>query len=207
MGWHQTALGLFQQYLVDERHLCLLCQITEAEVRGWVAFLQSTPSIKDTARSAGTIATYARSARAFCHWAVRNGYLESLPIVRGTMPKAGKKPIHVIEPDEFERLLLACRAGGEACDAAVERAAARNRSILWVLLDTGMRVGELCGLRLSDVDRERRTLRVRGTGGSERWLGLSYLERYRPKTVAGEDGGVQDELELAQKNVLSKVGE
>jgi len=32
LEWHQTALGLFQHYLVDERHLHLLCQITEAEV-------------------------------------------------------------------------------------------------------------------------------------------------------------------------------
>src|SRR6266487_5556552 len=113
LEWHQTALGLFQQYLVDKRHLHLLCQITEAQVRGWVAFLGTTPSTKDTTRSAGTIVTYARSARAFCHWAVRNGYLESLPIVRGTMPKARRKLIHVIEPEEFERLLLACRAAGE----------------------------------------------------------------------------------------------
>ncbi len=209
LEWHQTALGLFQQYLVDKRHLHLLCQITEAQVRGWVAFLGTTPSTKDTTRSAGTIVTYARSARAFCHWAVRNGYLESLPIVRGTMPKARRKLIHVIEPEEFERLLLACRAAGER-DASGERAAARNRSILWVLLDTGMRVGELCGLRLSDVDRERQALRVRGTGGNERWLGLSsngwdqmlsYLERYRPKTVAGEDGGVQTIISSSRSGI------
>jgi len=201
MEWHQTALGLFQQYLVDERHLHLLCQITEAEVRGWVAFLRTTPSTKDTTRSAGTIATYARSVRAFCHWAVRNGHLESLPIVRGTVPKTGRKPIHVIETDEFERLLLACRAAGER-DASAVRAAARNRSILWVFLDTGMRVGELCALRLSDVDRERRALRVQSTGGSERWITLSpngwyqllsYLERYRPKEGCRQGGDVQDD--------------
>jgi site-specific recombinase XerD len=201
LEWHQTALGLFQQYLVSERHLHLLCQITEAEVRGWVAFLQNTPSTKDTARSAGTIATYARSVRAFCHWAVRNGHLANLPIVCGTMPKAGSKPIHVIEPDEFERLLLACRAARES-EGSGARAAARNRAILWVFLDTGMRVSELCALRLSDVDREHRALRVRGTGGSERWIALSpngwyqvlsYLERYRPKEGCRQDGDVEDD--------------
>ena len=91
LEWHQTALSLLQQYLVDERHLYLLCQITEAEVRGWVAFLGSTSPSKDTTRSAGTIATYARSVRAFCHWAVRNGHLDQAPIVGGTMPKRGEK--------------------------------------------------------------------------------------------------------------------
>jgi len=141
LEWYQTALGLFQHYLVSERHLCLLSEITESEVRGWVAFLGTTPSVKDTSRSASTVATYARSARAFCHWLVRSGYLDQTPIVRGTIPQAKKKVIHLIEADEFERLLLSCRAGGER-DASAERAAARNRAILWVLLDTGMRVGD-----------------------------------------------------------------
>jgi len=144
MEWHQTALGLLQQYLVNERHLSLLCQITKSEVRGWIAHLGTTPSTKDTARSATTIATYACSARAFCHWLVRNGYLERTPFVKGTMPKAERKTIYLIEPDEFERLLLACRAGGDG-DGSVERTAARNRAILWVLLDTGMRVSDYVG--------------------------------------------------------------
>jgi site-specific recombinase XerD len=201
LEWHQTALGLLQQYLVDERHLHLLCQITEVEVRGWVAFLGTTPSVKDTTRSAGTIVTYARSARAFCHWAVRNGHLDQAPIVRGTMPKRGKKVIHLIEPEEFERLLLSCRAAGE-CDASAERAAARNRAILWVFLDTGMRVGELCGLRLGDVDLEHRALRVQSTGGGDRWMTLSpngwyqvlsYLERDRPKEGCRQGGDVEED--------------
>lgn len=198
MEWHQTALGLFQQYLGGERHLCLLCQITEAEVRGWLVFLGTTPSTKDTGRSACTIATYARSARAFCSWLVRNGHMEHTPFVKGTIPKEGKKVIRLLEPGEFECLLLAARVGGDN-DAYGERAAARNRAILWVLLDTGMCVSELCRLRLSDVDREQSALRVQRTGGQERWLALSpngwhqllsYLERYRPK------GGYMEENHL-----------
>jgi site-specific recombinase XerD len=54
----------------------------------------------------------------------------------------------------------------------LDRVAARNRSIRWVLMDTGMRVSDLCGLRLSDVNREQRSLRVQGRG-NERWLTLS----------------------------------
>jgi integrase len=172
MEWHQTALGLFQQYLVNQRHLCLLSQITEVHAWDWVAFLQITPSAKDTIRASATIATYARSARAFCHWGVRNGHLKSFPFVKGSIPQAGKKAIHLIEPDVFDRLLLVCRPAGEGS-----------------LMDTGMRVSDLCGLRLSDVNREQRSLRVQGRG-NERWLALSsngwfqllsYLEHHRPR--------------------------
>jgi integrase/recombinase XerD len=205
MEWHQTALSLLQQYLVGERHLSFLCQITESEVQGWVTFLRTTPSSKDTARSAATIATYARSARAFCHWLVRQRYVEHTPIVRGTMPKAGRKTIHLIKEDEFERLLLACHTGGDS-NSSEERATARNRAILWVLLDTGMRVSELCGLRIADVNQEQRALRVKTAGGKERWLTLSpngwfqllsYLERYRPKEVKDE-GVKEDHLFLSE---------
>jgi site-specific recombinase XerD len=188
MEWHQTALGLFQQYLVNQRHLCLLGQITEVHARGWVAFLQTSPSAKDTTRASATIATYVRSARAFCHWGVRNGYLKRSPFVKGIIPQPGRKAIHPIEPDIFDRLLLACRPAGENA-ATLDHVAARNQSILWILMDTGMRVSELCGLCLWDVNHEQRSLRVQGRG-KERWLTLSpngwfqmlsYLEQSHSK--------------------------
>jgi site-specific recombinase XerD len=187
LEWHRTALCLFQQYLVNERHLRCVSQITEREARGWMAFLRSTPSSTGASRSETTIGTYARSARAFCHWLVRTGTLERSPFVKEMIPRSEKEAIRLLGVEEFERLLLACRAGGEG-DPSGEWATARNRAILWMLLDTGMRLSELRNLRLGDVDRERRTLRVQCKGGTERWLTLStngwyqllsYLERYR----------------------------
>jgi len=66
--------------------------------------------------------------------------------------------------------------------------AARNRAILRVLFETGMRASEVCGLRLVDVDREQGMLRIRGTGSKVRVLTLgheglrhllAYLDGYR----------------------------
>jgi site-specific recombinase XerD len=50
---------------------------------------------------------------------------------------------------------------------------ARNRAILWLGLPTGLRVSELCGLRLADVDRAGGTVTVRGKGGQTRTIPLS----------------------------------
>ena len=50
---------------------------------------------------------------------------------------------------------------------------ARNRAILWLLLDTGLQVSELCDLRLADVDRTGGTVTVRGKRGHTRTLLLS----------------------------------
>jgi site-specific recombinase XerD len=199
LEWHETALRVLQQYLVNRRHLRFLSQLTESEVRGWLASLRTPSSLTGIPRKASTIATYGRSVRAFCHWAVRKGYLQQTPMVRGILPKAEKKRIQVIEPEAFDRLLLACRPAGESA-VILDRVAVRNRSILWILMDTGMRVSDLCGLRLSDVNREQRSLRIQGRG-EERWLALSpngwfqllsYLEQARPKKGFSEEEQARD---------------
>jgi len=94
-----------------------------------------------------TIQTYARSARAFFHWLVRRGTIVANPFDLVVFPKVGRPLIKTIEPEEFERLLHACTPPHES-GALVERAAARNRAILWVFYDTGIRVSELCCLRM-----------------------------------------------------------
>ncbi|MFL5655752.1 MAG: tyrosine-type recombinase/integrase [Ktedonobacteraceae bacterium] len=153
-------------------------------------FLRTTPTANSALRSLSTIATYARSVRAFCHWLVRQGHLEHTPIACGTIPKVGPTPkpsIHILEAEEFERLLLACRPPGEGCTLQ-ERATARNRAILWVLVETGISVRELCELRLVDVDRKHGMLLVPGKGGKRGRITLSpdglghllaYLDRHR----------------------------
>jgi hypothetical protein len=102
----------------------------------------------------------------------------------------------VLTPEEFDRLLGACGQSGEP----QEWATARNRAILWVLLDTGIRVSELCELRLGDMDRTLGRLRIRGNRARERELTLSpqgrhqmlsYLDEHRCKSgsAAGGRGG------------------
>jgi integrase len=49
----------------------------------------------------------------------------------------------------------------------------RNRAILLLLLDTGMRASELCGLNFSQVDSHNRRVRVMGKGAKERAIPFS----------------------------------
>ena len=110
-------------------------------------------------------------SRAFFHWLVRRELIARNPFNRVTFPKVGKPLIQTIDADEFERLLLACTPPHESGPIA-ERAAVRNRAILWVLYDTGIRVSELCGLRLGDFDRKHGVLTVTGKGSKERRIAL-----------------------------------
>lgn len=196
LEWHQTALPLFRQYLMTERHMQLANGITAADVHAWLAFLRTAPSATGAPRSPNAIATYARSARAFCHWLIQQGHLEHSPFTTVCLPAEPKTTFRLLESTEFEHLLQACQLPDDPSFAG-ERAAARNRALLWVVHDTGMRTAEVCNLRLGDVDYEQRSVQIQGQGARARLLALSlqgwrqllcYLEEHRLRGMAAEGG-------------------
>ncbi len=171
LEWHRTALGLMRKYFVEEREITLVGEIDSPDINAWFAHMRKSLGGRGKVRSERTIQTYARSARAFFHWLVSRETIESNPFNRVTFPKVGKPLIHTIDSEEFERFLLACTPPNETGPIA-ERAAVRNRAILWVFYDTGIRVSELCGLRLEDFDRKYGILTVTGKGSKERRVAL-----------------------------------
>lgn len=184
LQWHQTSLGLFQQFLATERGITLVGEIDSSDVSAWFTFLRKTPTNRGKIRSERTIQTYARSARTFCNWLVSREFIDRNPFDRVVFPKVGKPLIRMIEPEEFEQLLLACSPPGEVGGLA-DRAAARNRAILWVLYDTGIRLSELCGLRLGDFDRKKGQIIVMGKGSKERKIALGQnCQRHLPVHAA-----------------------
>ncbi len=120
----------------------LVGEVDASDINAWFAHMRKSPGGHGKPRSERTIQTHARSARAFFHWLVRRETIGSNPFDRVVFPKVGKPLIHTIDAEEFERLLLACAPPNETGPFA-ERAAVRNRAILWVLYDTGIRVSEL----------------------------------------------------------------
>lgn len=217
LEWHQVSLGLMQTYLEHEREITLVGEIDAPDISGWFASMRKVPGHHGKIRSERTIQTYARSARAFFHWLVRRETIVSNPMNRVVFPKVGKPLIQTISPDEFEKLLLACTPPSET-GAFAERAAVRNRAIFWLLYDTGIRVSELCGLRLGDFDRRRALIVVKGKGSKERRITLGnnclrnvlyYLDRHRPgEEELGEWGSAgEDHLFLAEtRTPLTKNG-
>jgi integrase len=105
--------------------------------------------------SKDTVHSYVRAVRQFLKWAAKEG-----EAVKGTpqLPRLTRRVLDVLSREEIERLEDA---------APTERA----KLIIRLLADTGIRVGELCGLRPEDIVRsqDRRTfLKVRGKGSKER---------------------------------------
>ena len=165
--WHQTALALLEQYLRTQCQCVLVSHITDGHICQWVAWLGQTPTERGVMRATSTIESYVRSARAWCQWLVSQHELTKTPFASLTVPKGGHRPLHPIEPEEWEQLLVACQTA-EREGVLAEQMRARNKAMLWILFETGMHVSELCDLRLGDVNLEEGSLRVRGPGGHER---------------------------------------
>ncbi len=217
LEWHRTALGLMRTYFEKERGITLVGEVDASDINAWFAHMRKSPGGHGKPRSERTIQTYACSARAFFHWLVRRETIGGNPFDRVVFPKVGKPLIHTIDAEEFERLLLACAPPNETGPIA-ERAAVRNRAILWVLYDTGIRVSELCGLRLADFDRKHSILTVTGKGSKERRIALGnnclrnllyYLDKHRPdgEELAEWGSAGEDHLFLSETRLpLTKNG-
>jgi site-specific recombinase XerD len=215
--WHQTALGLFTTYLDEQEQITLVTEIDAMHITGWFAYLRKTEGGHGKIRSERTIQTYARSVRAFCHWLVRRRLIIFNPFDEVIFPKVGKPLIKILDEEEFEKLLWACAPPNEKSPLA-ERAAVRNRAILWVLYDTGIRVSELCGLCLEHVDRKQGVLTVWGKGAKERRIAMGqncqrnlffYLDYHRPneEELAEWGNSGEDHLFLSETRLpLTKNG-
>jgi integrase/recombinase XerC len=112
------------------------------------------------AREPATIARKLSSIRAFARFLVRRGALPRDPVQGIASPKQKKLVPRTLTVDETFALLDAPEGDGAAAE--------RDQAILELLYASGLRVSELCGLDLEDVDRAGRTVRVRGKGNRER---------------------------------------
>ncbi|MGB6246153.1 tyrosine recombinase XerC [Gordonia sp. (in: high G+C Gram-positive bacteria)] len=141
-----------------------------------------------------TLARQVSSAKTFCAWAVREQIMATDPAQRLQAPKAHRVLPEVLAP---ERAAAAIDRVGEAGEDADEPVALRDRLILELLYACGIRVGELCGLDLADVDADRRIVRVVGKGDKQRSVPYGrpaataierWLTRGRPALATASSG-------------------
>jgi integrase/recombinase XerC len=120
-------------------------------------------------RARSTLQRRAAAVRMFFSWAHEAGHITTDPTRNLRSPKSAR-----VLPPTLDRA-----AAAQMLDDAIAAArevggpvAARDVAILEVLYASGIRVSELCGLDLDDLDRERRVIRVLGKGSKERTVPL-----------------------------------
>jgi integrase/recombinase XerC len=118
-------------------------------------------------KARATLARRTAAARAFTAHAARRGLLRADPGPLLGTPRQVRELPKVLRQSEAAALLDAV-AGGAAGGPPGDPLDLRDRAVLELLYATGIRVGELCGLDIDDLDRDRRTVQVLGKGGKER---------------------------------------
>ena len=140
-----------------------------------------------------TLARRTSAVKTFTAWATRRGLLSSDPAARLQVPKSRRTLPAVLRQDQALDAMAAANSGAEQGDPM----ALRDRLIVEMLYATGIRVSELCGLDVDDIDMSRRLLRVLGKGNKQRTVPFgepaqaaltAWLSDGRP-AVANSDSG------------------
>lgn len=183
-------------YLGDLEHLA--GHLADAGVDAWrevrLADLRSWLAAMDEAGAArSTISRRAAAARTFFRWATRTGHVSADPSLRLVAPRRNRHLPGVLRQDDAAGLMdLAAVAADDADPAHL-----RNRAIVELLYASGIRVSELVGLDLDDLDLKQRTVRVIGKGDRQRTVPFgvpaadaleAWVVRGRPQLVKSASG-------------------
>ncbi|MGW8483926.1 tyrosine-type recombinase/integrase [Microbacterium sp. NPDC055903] len=141
-----------------------------------------------------TLARRAAAARSFFSWAKDAELIAADPSLRLVAPKRGKTLPRIASQESMARLLDGLRAAAQQGDPV----ALRDHALLELLYGSGIRVSELCGLDIDDLDLDRATARVLGKGAKERVVPFgapardamaAYLSRGRGVLRARSESG------------------
>lgn len=136
----------------------------------------------------GSIARRMAEVRSFYKFLQRQGYLAENPLANMSSPKTDKRLPEFLSVEETVALL-------SVPDTSTPQGL-RDRAILELLYASGMRVSEIVGLNLDDVDMHHGEARVMGKGAKERIVLLgqpalralaAYLREGRPKLLGQKD--------------------
>lgn len=164
-----------------------LADIDLAALRAWLGTLASGGAARST------LSRRSAAVRTFFAWARRTGRIEIDPALRLASPKRQRTLPDVLTKDGATAVLDVAAVAADDEDPIH----LRNRSVLELLYATGIRVGELTGLDVDDVDRHRRVVRVLGKGRKERMVPFgqpaddalaAWLEHGRPLVATSDSG-------------------
>lgn len=161
LRWFRNEYGATESTIRDYEAILARMSLLLADREPLEVSTEDLREVIDTwaMRHARTRAKVTSVIRAFWVWAEEEGHVPFSPASKIRRPRAPRKTAPLL-PTHVDELLLGCAR------------TARDRLALLVLLDCGVRRGELAGIRIRDFDLGRRQLTVFGKGQKERVLPL-----------------------------------
>ncbi|MBI3745442.1 MAG: tyrosine-type recombinase/integrase [Chloroflexi bacterium] len=157
-----------------------------AELRAWLVELRTT-------LAPVSVAGYVRTLRVLGNWLAAEGLADAAALRGLRRPRVPHKVIEPVADDVLRRLLAVCSP--------------RDRAIVLLMIDTGLRVSEVAGIRLGDL-RPDGTLKVRGKGSRERMVPVGSTARQAIVRYLGQrgPGKPDDALFLGRRGEISARG-
>ena len=165
-SYEEDLIALVLYFEETEGREVELSEVTTLELRRFVAELQQAGYAKST------ISRKLACLRSFFRFAMREGWVEANIAKPLRNPRAGRKLPHFLSAEEIARLLES--------PPSTSASGVRDRAILETMYSAGLRVSELVGLSIEDIDFSAGLVRVRGKGRKER---LSPLGSYAQKAI------------------------
>ncbi len=174
--WYTEMIAGFTKFLTGTGKRSVLAEFNILAVREFIIHEQE----RDL--SPYTVQGKVRALKAFASWLFNEGYTTDHVLYNLKMPKAPQNLIEPLTATEIDQLVK--------IQNPLTALGCRNIAIMVLLLDTGLRVSELCGLRADDAHIEEGYLKVMGKGSKERVVpigGLAqkmlwrYIIHFRPE--------------------------
>ena len=177
---------------VEERPVKIV-EVTTLDLRRFIAQLQEEGYAKST------ISRKLACLRSFFRFAVREGWIEANIAKPLRNPRAGRKLPHFLSAEEIAKLLESPPSNTPS--------GLRDREILETMYSSGLRVSELVGLGLEDIDFPAGLIRVRGKGRKERLSPLgSYAQKALKKWIAKRNPDPQAGKDHTSAVFLNRFG-
>lgn len=156
-----TYTGHLQRFLKFSGDVALQ-QVTQELIK------QYTLSLLSQELSSATVRSYLTHLRAFFHWAADKEYVSPKLYQSIILPKTGKKIVKVYNSSEIQEIF-------EEIKAFPIWIQLRNRLIVALMIDSGLRQNEVSTIRTEEIDFELATVKVHGKGRKERFVPLGKL--------------------------------
>lgn len=180
----RASLELFTKWSVEQKRTMEWAAVTPEEIGDFLGWR------KKGGAAAATIKLHAVALRIFFRFLVQRKMLGRDPTEFLGVPKIERYLPETLSAPEIAKLLAA--AGGKTPREI------RDRAIVELLYASGLRVGELCGARLENLDLDKGFIRVVGKGNKQRLVPVGagarkalarYLEAGRPELLGPKTGG------------------
>jgi len=108
----------------------------------------------------------------FFNWVVREGFVPDSPMVKVKVARPKSRVVKPYSQEEIRRVIAVCDRDYEGNARFL---GSRNKAIVLALLDSGVRLSELIGMTVDDVNASNGNIRVMGKGSKERVLRIGKV--------------------------------